>query len=177
MLVALLTLAASAPAHAQADAERALEQRVKAAYLYRFTEFVSWPDTAFVRPDSLFVIAVLGRDPLADELRNIAAGRSVAGHAVEVRRVTDIGAMPPAHILFIPDAERPRLRELIRVAPRNALVVTESDGALGQGSIINFVIAEGRVRFEISLDSAEKRALKLSSRLLAVAQNVRTGAP
>jgi hypothetical protein len=43
--------------------------------------------------------------------------------------------------------------------------------------MINFVLNDGRVRFEIALDSAEKSGLKLSSRLLAVAQEVRTGMP
>jgi hypothetical protein len=80
---------------------------------------------------------------------------------------------PAAHILFISGSDRPRMRELLRTAPRNSLVVTEVDGALDQGSVINFVIAEDRVRFEISLDSAEKRGLRLSSRLLAVARSVR----
>ena len=42
--------------------------------------------------------------------------------------------------------------------------------------MINFVVAERRVRFEIALDAAEKSGLKLSSRLLAVAQQV-TGTP
>jgi hypothetical protein len=65
----------------------------------------------------------------------------------------------------------------VRNAPRNALIVTEWDGALAQGSIINFLIVEGRVRFEIALDAAEKRGLRLSSRLLTVAQSVRTGNP
>ena len=43
--------------------------------------------------------------------------------------------------------------------------------------LIAFVVIERRVRFEIALDSAEKSRLKLSSRLLAVAQQVRTGTP
>jgi len=55
--------------------------------------------------------------------------------------------------------------------------VTESDGALTQGSMINFVLVDRRVRFEVALDSAEKSGLKLSSRLLAVARQVRTGTP
>ncbi|MNC96526.1 hypothetical protein D3C83_139230 [compost metagenome] len=59
---------------------------------------------------------------------------------------------------------------------RSILVVTESDGALTYGSVINFVLSEGRVRFEISLDSARKSGLKLSSRLLAVAEQVYSGA-
>ena len=57
------------------------------------------------------------------------------------------------------------------------LTVTESDGALSQGSMINFVIVDRRVRFEVGLESAEKNGLRLSSRLLAVAQQVRTGTP
>jgi len=43
--------------------------------------------------------------------------------------------------------------------------------------MINFVMSERRVRFEVALDAAEKSKLKLSSRLLAVALQVRTGTP
>jgi hypothetical protein len=182
-----LTLAPAVTAHAaaqapragvsQSEGERALERRVKAAFLYRFTEFVTWPDGAFARPDSPFIIVVAGRDPLADELRQITAGRTVQGRAVEVRRVGEAEAMPAAQMVFIPDSERPRMREWIRHAPRQALVVTDAEDALGHGSVINFILVEGRVRFEISLESAEKRGLRMSSRLLAIAQAVRTGPP
>jgi hypothetical protein len=176
-VAALVLIACSLPALAETEVERALERRMKSAFLYRFTEFVSWPETAFARADSPFVIAVIGRESMADELRNIAAARTVAGRPVEVRRVAEADSSPPAHILFIADGEKSRLREHVRNAPRNALIVTEWEGALAQGSIINFVIVEGRVRFEIALDAAEKRGLRLSSRLLTVAQSVRTGNP
>jgi hypothetical protein len=43
--------------------------------------------------------------------------------------------------------------------------------------MINFVVSGGRVRFEISVDAADRRQLKLSSRLLTVALNVRVGTP
>ena len=73
---------------------------------------------------------------------------------------------------------RPR-RELIRAAQQaGALTVTEWEGALRLGSVINFVtIADGRVRFEISLEPAESSGLRLSSRLLAVAQQVHSTRP
>jgi hypothetical protein len=177
VLGALVFITSSATAHAQTDAEPTLERRVKAAFLYRYTEFVSWPDAAFARSDSPFVIAVIGRDAMVDDLRNIAGTRTVAGHMVEVRRATEADSAPPAHLIFIADAEKPRLRELLRNAPRYALTVTEVEGALSLGSMINFVIVEGRVRFEIALDNAEKRGLRLSSRLLAVAHAVRAGNP
>ena len=52
------------------------------------------------------------------------------------------------------------------------LIVTESDDALQHGSIINFVIVDGQVRFEVSLDAARRRNIHLSSRLLSVAHTV-----
>jgi hypothetical protein len=179
-LLAFVTAALLVLAHAlfaQSEPERALERRVKAAFLYRFTEFVTWPDGAFARPDSPFVIVVTGAEGMAEELRAIAATRAVAGRAVEVKRAADIDPAAAAHLVFIADSEKGRLRDLLRLAPRHALIVTESEGALAQGSVINFVIVEGRVRFEIALDSAEKRGLRLSSRLLAIAQTVRGTPP
>ena len=59
--------------------------------------------------------------------------------------------------------------------PLSILVVTETPHSLADGSIINFVVTQQRVRFEIALDTADKSNLKLSSRLLSVAQSVRTG--
>ena len=162
---------------ASSEGERVLERRVKAAFLYRFTEFVTWPEAAFARAESPFTIVVVGRDALAHELRQITAGRTVQGRTVEVRRAGDGEAMPAAQMVFIPDSEKPRLREWMRNAPRQALLVTESEDALAHGSVINFILIEGRVRFEISLESAEKRGLRMSSRLLAIAQGVRTGTP
>jgi hypothetical protein len=160
-------------ARAQAEPDRALEQRVKAAFLYRFADFVMWPESAFAKPDSPFVIAVAGADGIAEQLRTLTSGRTVGGRSIDIRRVGTSDPVPAAHILFISGSDRARMRELLRTAPRNSLVVTEVDGALDQGSVINFVIAEERVRFEISLESAEKRGLRLSSRLLAVARSVR----
>ncbi len=52
------------------------------------------------------------------------------------------------------------------------LIISETDGALDHGSAINFVLDGDRVKFEIAVDNAEKRGLKLSSRLLTVARNV-----
>jgi len=65
------------------------------------------------------------------------------------------------------------LGAILRAAPQNALVVTEWEHALKQGSVINFVIVDGQVRFEISLETAQRRNIRMSSRLLSVAHSVR----
>src|SRR5437762_8045378 len=38
------------------------EYDVKAAFLFKFTKFVEWPDAAFAGPDSPFVIGIVGHD-------------------------------------------------------------------------------------------------------------------
>ena len=119
-----------------------------------------------------------GAEAVAAEPVQATSGRTVEGRAVLVKRVKAGDALAGVHILFVGRGESARLAQWAQGAQQHSgLVVTESEGALAQGSVINFIIAERRVRFEVALDSAEKSKLKLSSRLLGVAMQVRTGAP
>jgi uncharacterized protein DUF4154 len=175
---ALLGCITAASWHARAAEDpESLELRVKAAFLYKFAGYVEWPTKAFARPETPVTIGVIGAEPLATELAQAVTGRTVNDRPVTVKRLRAGESLAGLHVLFIGRAENARLDQLAQSAqPRSILTVTESDGALARGSVINFVLSDGRVRFEIALDSAEKSGLKLSSRLLAVAQQV-TGTP
>ena len=70
-----------------------------------------------------------------------------------------------------------RVGRLMRAAPAVFLTVTECTNPQHCGSVINFRIVDERVRFDVSLDAAEKNNVKLSSRLLTVANRVQKGAP
>lgn len=169
---------ACAACSAQAEEPGTPEHQVKAAFLYKFAGYVDWPAAAFARPDTPLTIAVTGADVVAAELVQATSGRTVEGRSVTVKRVKSGESLAGVHILFVGKAESARLSQWAQSAQQNStLIVTESDGALAQGSVINFVMADRRVRFEVALDSAEKSKLKLSSRLLAVALQVRTGTP
>jgi hypothetical protein len=168
----LATLAVSAFAQADSD-NAALERRVKAAFLYKFAGYVEWPEGTFPNPDSPIVIAVAGDDQLAAELTRLTAGHTVDGRNVEIRRQVDSEPAAGVNILFVASTEMTRLRNK---GTKPVLIVTESEGALNQGSTINFYMESGKVRFELSNASAEQRHLKLSSRLITVAQNMRSGA-
>ena len=154
------------------------EQEVKAAFLSKFAGYVEWPEAAFASTEAPVVIGVLGDDALAGSVEQAVSGRGVEGRRMSVRRVKAGEATGTLHILFVSKSEGGRLGQILRGAsPRPVLTVTDSEGALDQGSVINFVVADRRVRFEISLQSAERSNLKLSSRLLAVATQVRQGTP
>lgn len=162
-----------------ADDGTDIEQRVKAAFLYKFASYVDWPVIAFPKADTPITIAVTGSGTIAAELVQLVSGRKAQGRSITVKRIAPGEPLGDVHILFVGRSESGRLAQWVQEAQAHAtLVVTDMPGALGQGSAINFVLADRRVRFEISLDAAEKSSLKLSSRLLAVAQRVvHTGAP
>ena len=63
------------------------EYQVKAVFLYNFSRFVEWPETAFADPKSPFVVGVFGFDPFGADLDEAVRGESVRGHPLVVRRV------------------------------------------------------------------------------------------
>lgn len=171
--LSLLVLVASARAQAPLSSPPDLEQRVKAAYLYKFAGYVEWPGDAFPQPESPFTIAIADDERVAKALEELVAGRKLEGRNVQIRRVHGGDEPGDAQILFLGNqGARQSSQSITKLKPRSMLVVTQSADAIAQGSVINFALLEGKVRFEVSLDAAEKRGLKLSSRLLAVAQQV-----
>jgi hypothetical protein len=172
-------LAPAAPALAAGAAVAASEESVQAAYLHKFLNYAEWPPASFPQADTPYVIGVAGDDTVADELARIAAGRSVNNRGVIVKRVLpgdSANALSALHMLYIGRSERPRLAQWLRQAKGHPiLTVTAADGALEQGSIINFRTVDDRVRFEVSVDTAEQSGLRLNSRLFSVATNVVKG--
>ena len=160
------------------DNAAARERRVKAAFIFKFAGFVEWPETAFPQPFTAVTIAVIGDDELAAELSAITAGRAVEGRPLTILKTRSLEAVADAHMVFVGRAEIARLPQLAKLArARPVLILTDAPNALAQGSMINFMLVEQRVKFEIHLEEAERHGLKLSSRLLAVAQSVRRGSP
>jgi hypothetical protein len=155
-----------------------LERRVKAAYLYKFAAYVEWPSPAVSTPDAPFTIAIVGDDELATDVERVCIDRTINGHRIVVRRLDPGASIDGAQIVFIGRNQADRLEHILATAPiAPCLVVTETDGALTRGSIINFVLVDAHVRFEISQAAAGVRGLNLSSRLLAVAVSVVPAVP
>ena len=168
-IVVAVGLASPRPAQADAQAD---EYRVKAAFLYKFGGYVEWPERSFARADSPVAIGVMGADALADELAQIVAGRNVNGRPVLVRKLRPGDPIAGLHVLFIGGVDRGRLAEILAAAKGQALLtVTESEDGLELGSMINFVVVENKVRFDVAPPS-ESDNLRISTRLLGVARKV-----
>lgn len=178
----LLTLPVAAvlpapPAQADTPPSGLLERRVKAAFLYKFLGYAEFPPQAFADGAAPLTIGVIGSDEMAAELARIAAGRMIGGRTIVVRQFRDQDAQIPVHLLFIGGSDPARVGRLMRAAPATWLTVTECANPQHCGSVINFRIIDERVRFDVSLEAAERNNVKLSSRLLTVANRVQKGAP
>jgi len=154
--------------------ERQAEDAVKAAFVLRFPGYVEWPTpTTQATPPRTFDVAVLGNDVLGQHMSRLAEGRSVMNLPVRVRRINSIREVGDAHVLYIAADHRGSLRELIApIARRGILIVTNEDNALAAGSMINLLLADRHVRFEVSLPAAHSSQLRISSELLALAVRV-----
>jgi hypothetical protein len=153
-----------------------LERRVKAAFLYKFLGYTDFPASAFADAAAPLTIGVIGADDLAVELARVVAGRTVNNRPVEVRELREADAGARVHLLFVGGFDQQRVARIVRQASGAMLIVTECDSGLQLGSVINFRIVDERVRFDVSLDAAERNGIKLSSRLLTVANRVQKGA-
>lgn len=154
------------------------EYQIKAAYLYKFATYIEWPPSAFEQINSPIVIGILGADEVATELGNLNSGQRINGREVELRRLKAGDSFIGIQMLFVGQKESGRLKSVLEpIQTQPVLVVTESANALDAGSVINFLFVDERIRFEISVIHAERSGLKISARLLGVAQKIETGRP
>ena len=98
---------------------------------------------------------------------------SVAGHRVAVRRVTRAAELAGVHILYVGATALGRTRSLrARAIEMPILLVTDDENGLDGGGVINFIEVDRNLRFEISLNAADRSGLKVNSALLSVAARV-----
>ena len=172
---AVLLLAASLGArvlHAQALGGP-VEYQVKAAYLLNFTRYVEWPDQAFTSPTAPIDICVLGNDPFDGALEQAVAGRLTRGRPllVQVKRTAAEARYCP--VVFVPAAtwrRSPGVLEQLR--GHGVLTVGDSKEFAQAGGIIGFVIEQASVRFVVNLGARDRAGLHISSRMLALAQDL-----
>ena len=169
---ATCSLVAAGLALAQEAAFTASADSVKAAYLFKLPAYVDWPPQRFERADSPLIVGVLAADDVAEALAALTAGRTSNGRPVVVRRLRLDDELAGVHVLFVGDAARERAEEVgAQTAAQNVLTVADLEAG-SAASVIDFVIVNGRVRFEVRLDTAERHGLRLHAGLLNVAARV-----
>jgi len=164
----LVTLLSCESAFSAADEQQTTEYRVKAAFLYNFTRFITWPERAS-RDEVKFNLCVLGGDPFG-ELLDALAGKSVHESSLEIKRLDSLDQAQACQVIFVSQTGASHL-EYTMSALKDLPVLTVSDieGFTDQGGIIQFKLVDNKVRFIINTDAANHADLTISSKLLSLA--------
>lgn len=144
----------------------------KANLLWNIAKFVEWPSLP-ADPHAPLVVTILGEDDLAAEIAGVLSSKTVNGRPVFVRFARRPQDAKGSQILYVAASEGVRVADaLAEVSATPVLTVSDTPGFALHGGMVGFATAGGRARFEVNLGHAERTGLKLSAKLLALAQIV-----
>lgn len=159
---------------AQPKAER--EARIKAAFLYHLIKFVDWPSGIFKDPNSPFKFCFIGSDILVNFLQSTLKNASVGTRSVVP--VFDLSAaksseLVSCHLLYIGELSKQDLDEIeSKLLNQPVLIVSSNFDLTSSSGVIHLFEDSNRLKVRINRNNAEKRALRLSSDLLDIAELV-----
>jgi YfiR/HmsC-like len=149
-------------------AQAVTQPALRAAFLFNFAKFTEWPGE--VTPSSPLTLCVLDDSAVEGALSELVGTGPINGRAVTISRGPS-ARLRACHLLYVGDTNTARTAAILDEL-RGAPVLTVSDGAefIRSGGIIGLIVEEGRMRFAINPDAAQRAGLRLSSRLLQLAK-------
>lgn len=160
LFIALFILSGSVSARSESE--------IKAAYLYNFIKFITWPDEP--TGDDI-TLCIYGDNPFGAytaKLNSLKARKRTI-------RVDYLDRSPPSNcdILFISDTEEMLSEALLEnLQEKPTLTISDTEGFTEYGGIIGFIKSGNIVRFNVNLKQARSAKLNISAKLLKLANKV-----
>jgi len=155
------------------------EYIMKSVFFEGLSRFVTWSkDSSITDKSKPFIIGVIGKNPFDKIIRNVYVEhkRKIKDKFVEIRYIPSmrLDEIPGCHILFISSSCKNILSEILAVT-RNKPILTigDTEGYAEKGVLVNFFIAERKIRLEIHESLFHEASLKVDSLLLRSAKIVR----
>jgi hypothetical protein len=164
---------------ARAEDAPSLEYKVKAAFLYNFLKFIEWPaESAPAAATSPITIGILGDDKFGTAFTEITS-RKIKDRSITVRKFTDFNTdearagLPKCHLIFVSANQEKYTKDILALLQKKpVLTVGETAGFLEAGGMINFIMQESKVCFEVNEDATAESTLKMASQLMRLAKRV-----
>lgn len=158
------------PTHVYAD-NTELEYRVKSAFLFNFTKFIQWPAAKKIRSD--FSMCVAGNRQFYAKLIDTLGNMQNNNQAIKFNFIQDPSEAQQCQLVFLGFADRESLKEWISgMSGFAVLTVSDAQDFINVGGMIQFIIIDGKIRFDINQSAAHSLSIKVSSKLLGLARNV-----
>lgn len=164
ILISILICGVLAPAFA-ANEERDLQ----AVFLGRFAKFIEWPE----KNTEKFIITLIDENPFDNLLDDLYRDKNIHNKSIEIQYVTRIDDIKETDILFITLDNPVEVQKVIEYAQKQSiLTISEHRGFAQRGGIIQLNFVMQKTQLKINYASALKSKIKISSPLLAIAQQV-----
>jgi len=147
--------------------DQAKEYNLKAAFIYNFTRYIEWKEAA---DQNEFIIGIIGSSPINDPLAEIVKTETVDNKKIVVKQFSKPADITFCHILFISGKSGFPLDDILaKITGKGTLIISEKDGYAEQGTGINFVIVNRKLKFEANVKAINAAGLTASSQLLKLA--------
>lgn len=155
----------------QGSALAQTEPEVKAAIVANIVRFVTYPESVMAGK-SEFTIGVVGQAKAVSTLEKAFVQRKFGEKPCKVKALKE-SSWHEAQVLFVSSQDIDLLPAVLAsVKGLPILVITESPGVAARGAMVNLLMVDGRVAFEINLEAARGAKVEISSRLLRLAKKV-----
>lgn len=167
--IIIASLSLSWSAYAQKPTESS-EYVIKAGFIYNFAKYVEWPAAAYPNADSPIVIGVLGDDSFASELGDVVDGKKINGRRLVLKKLKwtkDTKELKDCNMLYIAASEAAHGDEVIQLLKGSPiLTIADFRDFARHGGMINFILEDNKVRFELNVEAAKQSNFNISSLLL-----------
>jgi hypothetical protein len=170
LICAMLALPSRAQTGNPSDSS---EYLIKAGFTYNFAKLMQWPASAFPQPDSPIIIGILGNDPFGATLDSVLVGKKVNARGFVVKHLKWGADIKGCNILYVSTTEAAHLDEILHtIKGLPILTIGQMPDFARRGGIVNFIIEDDKVRFEVNVEAAKQADISISSRLLTLAKIV-----
>ena len=150
-----------------ADAQLA---QFEAMYIYNFAKNIGWPTEDATKD---LTITVVADNELVKELSKLAQTKQVGARKVIIKESATVTGIQKSDIIFVGESRSNQIPGLINTQTNNKnLIVSGKNGLCAQGAGISFVLAEGKLKFEISSKNITKKGLAISQKMLQLGISV-----
>jgi uncharacterized protein DUF4154 len=151
------------------------EYQIKAAFIFNFTQFVEWPPQCFPAEKSPAIIGILGTDPFGKYLEETVSGESINNHPLLIKHFNTVDEITNCHVLFIGMTDKNKIKPIIeKLKGKNVLTISEANGFPKLGGMIRIYTKSDKINIQINLEATKGEDLVVSSKLLKIAEIVKT---
>ena len=152
------------------------EYTLKAVYIEKLTRFISWPYSAFkFNSGDSIVFGIYGETALTEIAKQLYKDREIKSKKVKIVQLNDSSDFSKCNILFISNLPENKLYSLFdRLYGKPILTISDTKEYAEKGIMINFIIRNGRIKFEINKAVVDKSPLYFNHLLLSQAIKVIT---